>query len=186
MKKLTVALLLTMTLIPVLVWSQESGAAAAAPEAEKPIQAEGEDPKKEVGDAIQEKKEQNLTQVADVLFVFLVLSVVFEVALTPIFNWRIFLARFEGKGIKTPLTVIVALIIFWTYDLDILSDLLQALGKVAENSAGGQFITALLIAGGSDGIFRIFTRLGLRDPEERQQKARAARAEWLAKKGGGS
>ena len=32
-------------------------------------------------------------------------------------------------------------------------------------------MTALLIAGGSDGVFRLFTKLGLRNPIERKQKA---------------
>ena len=47
---------------------------------------------------------------------------------------------------------------------------------------GGQFITALLIAGGSDGIFRIFTVLKIRNPEERDQKAKEAQKALAAKK----
>lgn len=43
--------------------------------------------------------------VGKVLFIFLALSVVFEVALTPIFNWRVFLAHFEERGWKTPLGI---------------------------------------------------------------------------------
>ncbi len=116
-----------------------------------------------------------MAKVGEVLVVFLVLSVVFEVALTPIFNWRVFLARFDGKGIKTPLTILVAMIVFWSYELDIIRDLLVALGYTASLSFGGQFVTSLLIAGGSDGVFRIFTRLGIRNPQEREQKAEAAR-----------
>jgi hypothetical protein len=104
-----------------------------------------------------------------------VLSVLFEVALTPIFNWRFFLAYFEGKGYKTPFTVIVALIVFWKYDLDIIKDLLNALGHPAVKSFWGQVITALLIAGGSDGIFRIFAKLGIRNPAEAQEKAKLIR-----------
>lgn len=121
--------------------------------------------------------------VTSVITVFLVLSVVFEVALTPIFNWRIFLTYFEGKGLKTPITVIAAMLVFWKYDLDIIRDLLVVLNKPDPGiTLGGQFITALLISGGSDGIFRIFTVLKIRNPEERDQKAKEAQKALAARK----
>ena len=111
-----------------------------------------------------------------VLVVFLVLSVVFEAALTPLFNWRVFMAHFDGRGFKTPITVVLAFVVFWGYGLDIIKDLLVALGKTAEVSVGGQVLTALLIAGGSSGVFQIFTKLHIRmEPEERKKKAEAAR-----------
>jgi len=118
----------------------------------------------------------DLNKVGEVLVVILVLSVVFEVALTPVFNWRIFLTHFEGKGVKTPIVIVTALVVFWSYDLDIVRDLLVALGHSADLTFGGQVLTALLIAGGSDGVFRIFTKLKIRNPAERQQKAAQARA----------
>lgn len=117
----------------------------------------------------------NLDKVGQVLLVFLVLSVVFEVALTPIFNWRYFLLHFEGKGLKTPITVILAFLVFWGYGLDIIKDLLNSLGYPANRTFGGQLLTALLIAGGSDGVLRIFTKLGIRNPVERKEKAEKAR-----------
>ena len=118
----------------------------------------------------------NLNKVGEVLIVFLVLSVMFEVALTPIFNWRVFSKYAEGKGWKTPIVVVAALLLFWKYDLDIISDLLNALGHSASLTFGGQVLTALLIAGGSDGVFRIFTKLNIRNPAERIKKAEQARA----------
>ncbi len=119
---------------------------------------------------------------APVLLVFLVLSLVFEVALTPVFNWRFFLARFEGKGVKTPVVVLLALFVFWRYELDIIRDLLVALDYDARLTFGGQLLTALLIAGGSDGILRIFRRLGIRDPQSRAKKAQEAQAALAKKK----
>ena len=123
-----------------------------------------------------------LEKVGRILLVFLVLSVVFEVALTPIFNWRFFLMHFEGKGIKTPVTVILAFLVFWGYGLDIIKDLLISLGYSANLTFGGQFLTALLIAGGSDGVLRIFTKLGIRNPTERKKKAEEARKAQEANK----
>lgn len=114
-----------------------------------------------------------MEDVGVVLVKFLVLSVVFEAAMTPIFNWRFFLKHFEGKGVKTPLVVGLAFLIFWSYDLDIIRDLLKIWDESIKISLGGQFITALLIAGGSDGVFRIFTKLGIRNPAERAEKAAA-------------
>jgi len=114
-----------------------------------------------------------MEDVGVVLVKFLVLSVVFETAMTPIFNWRFFLKHFEGKGVKTPLTVGLAFLVFWSYNLDIVRDILRIWDETINLSLGGQFITALLIAGGSDGVFRIFTKLGIRNPTERAAKAAA-------------
>ena len=117
-----------------------------------------------------------LDKVGQVLLVFLVLSVVFESALTPIFNWRYFLLNFENRGLKTPITVILALLVFWGYGLDIIRDLLNALGYNANKSFGGQLLTALLIAGGSSGVLGIFAKLGIREkPNERQQRVETVR-----------
>jgi len=124
----------------------------------------------------------NWNEVIHILGVFLVLSVVFETALTPVFNWRIFLVYFEGKGVKTPITVVSAFIVFWAHDLDIVKELLKALGYgIHDANLGGRILTAFLIAGGSDGIFHIFTKLGIRNPEERKQKATEAREECQRK-----
>lgn len=115
--------------------------------------------------------------IGSVLVIFLVLSVVFETALTPIFNWRIFLLHFEEKGVKVPLTVGTAFIVFWAYDLDLIARLMTALGHEQEANFGGRVLTAFLIAGGSDGIFRIFSKLGIRNPTERKEKAEEARTQ---------
>ena len=40
----------------------------------------------------------NWEHVGSVLVVFLVISVVFETALTPFFNWCLFALHFEGSG----------------------------------------------------------------------------------------
>ncbi len=126
-----------------------------------------------------EDGEINMTKLAKTLGVFFVLSVIFEIALTPIFDWTVFLLYCEGKGCKTPIKVALALLVSMTYPLNILTEILEALGKgtPSERSAAiaGQILTALLIAGGSDGIYKIFTRLGLRNPLEREQKAKEFR-----------
>ncbi len=116
--------------------------------------------------------------IGEVLVTFLVLSVVFEVALTPLFNWRLFLKHLEGKGWKTPITVGIAYLVFWGYNLDIIYDLLTALGYPVTKGLGGQILTAFLIAGGSDGILQIFRKLKIREsPEDRRVRTEVARSQ---------
>lgn len=126
----------------------------------------------------------NMDDVFNILVVFLVLSIVFEMALTPIFTWRVFLSYCHKRGFKTPMTVALAFLVFWGYDLDIITDLLNVLKptmRITGPSPGGQFLTALLIAGGSSGIFQIFTKLGIRNPVETEKKAIEARAMRLTR-----
>ncbi len=128
----------------------------------------------------------HMIELAKILGIFFILSVIFEVALTPIFNCTIFSLYCEGKGYKTPIKVALALLVSLTYGLNILTDVLKALGQKGnfdEEPAkiAGQILTALLIAGGSDGIYRIFIRLGLRDPEKRKKEAERRREEAQAR-----
>lgn len=120
------------------------------------------------------------TRIFNVLFLVLALSLVFESAMSVIFDWRLFIRYFEGRGVKTPLIVAVAFLVFLNYDLDIVAELLrgfpQISGTIGDTSLPGQLLTALLIAGGSSGVFRIFARLGIRSPEERDKKAQQERA----------
>ena len=47
----------------------------------------------------------NWEAIGEILALLFVISIVFETALTPIFNWRLFAKYFEGKGVKTPVTI---------------------------------------------------------------------------------
>ena len=117
----------------------------------------------------EEKKEKRIVntgvkdynKIMEEFGVILILSIVFEVALTPIFNWNIYKRNFiEGSGMKTPITIILALLVFWKYDIDIIRDLLKALGYInVELSFGGRLITAFIIAGGSNGVYKIIQGL---------------------------
>jgi len=147
----------------------------------------------------------NWEQIGEVLVLLFVISVVFETALTPIFNWRIFARFCEGKGIKTPFTVIVAVLLLWTYEIDIFRHIIDAFdaakGAAVTGAAGaagaagvqgaagsessflGRIMTGLLVAGGSGAIFNIFTKMGLRNPMQLAEKAQKAREEAdMAKK----
>ena len=134
-------------------------------------------------DTSKNQGQSRLDAVGEVLLVFLVLSAIFEIALTPIFNSRLFLARFDGKGVKIPLTLILALLVFWNYNLDVLRGVLVALDIPDVNTSPtfwGKVITAFLIAGGSDGVFRIFTKLGIRNPKENEEKGKGSSASYCS------
>jgi hypothetical protein len=113
----------------------------------------------------------------EVILVFFVLAVVFEMALAPIFNSSLFMARFEGMGIKTVITIVLALLVFWKYELDIFQKLLLSMDIPAPATFWGKIMTALLIAGGSSGFNTILANLGVRmktkDRDERAAKLKA-------------
>ena len=138
----------------------------------------------------------NWEQIGEILVLLFVISVVFETALTPIFNWRVFAKFCEGKGVKTPITVLAAVGLLWNYDIDIFKHVIDAF-TTAEGTAGnaqgataatqeaagststflGRVMTGLLVAGGSGAVFNIFAKLGLRNPTQLADKAKKAREE---------
>ncbi len=113
---------------------------------------------------------------ADALFAFLAIAIVFEAAMSALFDWRIFIRYFEGRGVKTPILVGVALLVTFHYELDVLSTILKALDQAQSETQIGKIITAFLISGGSSAVFQVYSNLGLRDPTSRKQKAEQERA----------
>ena len=79
-------------------------------------------------------------QIGEILVLLFVISLVFETALTPIFNWRFFAKHFEGKGIKTPITIAAAVALLWSYDIDIFKHIIDAFAdegaKTSSNPVG--------------------------------------------------
>ena len=124
----------------------------------------------------------NWEEIGNILTLLFVISIVFETALTPIFNWRFFAKHCEGKGVKTPITIVAAVALLWSYDIDIFKHVINAFSGAdgsTESSSNfiGRIMTGFLVAGGSGAIFNIFTKLGLRSPEKLAKKAEDARAE---------
>ena len=127
----------------------------------------------------------DMGRIMNVLMKFLIWAVVFEVTLTPLFTWRKFLELFDGKGLKIPITLGVIGLVFWNfdnfsnYDLNIFAELLEVMEPEKSLTEWGQFwgkvLTAFLIAGGSEGILRIFDKIGIRDLEAVEEKAAEAK-----------
>lgn len=126
---------------------------------------------------LEDASEERRSDLANILFVFLAVAVIFEAAMSALFDWRIYIRYLQGRGFKTPILVGVALLVCFNYDLDILSRVLGALDQSAPAQGIGKLVTAFLISGGSSAVFRIYSNLGIRNPAERERKAKEERAE---------
>jgi len=102
-----------------------------------------------------------LEGVAVVLISAAVISLVFEVAVTPVFSWRIYKKYLGGRGAKMPIITVLAFVVFWGYDLDIIYALLTAMEAEGDlvRGIGGKALTALLIAGGSKAIHDVLNKM---------------------------
>ena len=103
-----------------------------------------------------------------------VIAVLLENGLAVIFNWRVFLTYFSLRGVKTIIMVVSSLIIVSAFHIDVIANLIAAYNSSTNNAAKVQstaftvFITALIVAGGSAGVFRIMTALGFRSDRQNE------------------
>jgi hypothetical protein len=108
-----------------------------------------------------------LEQSFRILMAVFVLAVLLENAFALLFNWRLFLEFFVGKAWRTPIMFFGALIIVRTFELDLVAQLFRAYnpGLNPQTGVGIWFtsaITAMVLAGGSVGVNRVFVALGFR------------------------
>lgn len=117
------------------------------------------------------------------LTVLLVTSVLIENALAVIFNWRVFLAYFSLRGIRTIVTFSVSLAVVSFFDLDAVSWLFSEYSPTEVPSNWmSKTMSALILSGGSSGVHNIMRTIGYRDiarVDEIVPKSRADKA-WLA------
>lgn len=92
-----------------------------------------------------------LEKAAAVLTVAFVLSVVVERGLSVIFSWRKWKERFEGKGLKVPISIAISWAICWIGGLDVVAVMV---GEPVPYL--GTFLTALLISGGAKKFGEVF------------------------------
>jgi len=110
---------------------------------------------------------------ARALTMFLVVAVLLESAFALIFNWRIYQMYFNSRGLRSLIMVVASLMVVSVFHLDILRALIEAYtNSIGENPKLGepawisQFISALILAGGSGGVHRIMQALGYRSKVE--------------------
>ena len=99
------------------------------------------------------------------LFVLFVLALLLESGLAVLFRWRPFLVYFDGRGVKTVVSVGFALLFVWSFDMDIVTDLVNVYSQRVtpfQHGIEGFVITALIVAGGSAAVNNILVALGFR------------------------
>ncbi len=110
------------------------------------------------------------------LTILLVTAVLLESAFATIFNWRVFLTYFSLRGVKTIIMVVISLLVVKLFNLDVLASLIAAyktpVGAVESvpvvSGAVSQFVTALVLAGGSNGVYNLLSALGYRSNREEE------------------
>lgn len=110
----------------------------------------------------------DLTRLAGVLGVILVLAIVLEIGLSTLFNWKYFQEHLLGKGLRTPIAVVVSAYFVYHYELDTVADLLSSFTGDSHASFArttpGYIITAFIVAGGSGTVNQLFQKFGIRTP----------------------
>jgi len=96
----------------------------------------------------------------------LLVLVLLESAMAALFNWRVYRAVLSGRAWKTPLMFGLGLMVVNGFGYDFMATALQ---DIAGAKAAGQewlsvTLSAMVIAGGSQGVHDILKRLGLRSP----------------------
>jgi hypothetical protein len=128
--------------------------------------------------------EDPLPQSAKVLLKLFVLAVILESALAILFNWRPFIATFDGRATKPLIALIVAFALVKSLNLDVVGSLVRTYTGYQGAAGDGwltSLLTAMVIAGGSAGVNRMLRSLGYRsiDVEETKPKPPPTKA-WVA------
>jgi len=97
------------------------------------------------------------------IFLLFVLAVLLESALALVFNWRPFAENLVPRAVRPIIAFVVAFIFVRTFQLDIVTALVNAVGSLkSEPGLPGAILTAMIIAGGSSGVNNMLVALGFR------------------------
>lgn len=88
----------------------------------------------------------------EVLITIIILSFLLERALALLFENRVFLKRFDKKGVKEPIALLVAFLVTTQWDFDAVSMIVLR----EQTTLFGKLITAGVIAGGSKASIKFF------------------------------
>lgn len=121
-----------------------------------------------------------------------IVVVLVESAMAALFNWRVYRAIFNQRALKTPIMLAVGLLIVWNFNYDVFARAMFEIGALqlpqgaTDPDSGGnwltQLISAMIIAGGSSGINKLFQSLGLRSllPDEPPRPQLNATEAWIS------
>ncbi|MBK8456731.1 MAG: hypothetical protein IPL47_06175 [Phyllobacteriaceae bacterium] len=121
-------------------------------------------------------------QSASAITILVVLAVLIENALTPLFNWRVFRTYVSLKGWRTIIMVALSAAVVWVFGIDAVAVLVDKFNgeHPAPSPAFSGFLTTMVLAGGSHGVFNLLRALGVRvEPAAETQKPAQHQA-WVA------
>ncbi len=98
---------------------------------------------------------------------FFVVAVLLESGLSLIFNSTLFLALFNRRTMKPVVMFVVSFLLVSAFKLDLLAQLIAVYNsETATSDIVSKVISALILAGGSAGVFNIMVSLGFRSEPE--------------------
>jgi hypothetical protein len=116
------------------------------------------------------------------LLQLLAVVIVVESALAALFNWRVFRIAFNARALKTPVMFSIGLMLVLVTTYDPMRAIIAADGiplvpkqtwSLFSQGTLTTILSAMIIAGGSEGIFQLLKKLGIRAPETNQDEAAA-------------
>lgn len=102
------------------------------------------------------------------IFILFILAVVVESGLQLIFRWRPYVRNFDTSGVNALVAFGFSFLLVQMFNLDIATQLVNAYTSPAityPSSTVGSLLTAMIIAGGSAGVNRVFRGFGFRPIE---------------------
>ena len=91
-------------------------------------------------------------RLTEVLATVVVMSILLERALAILFEYRPFVQKFDGAGVKEPIALIAAFLVCRFWDFDAVSMIILQ----EQTHVFGQVVTAAIIAGGAKGSIKLF------------------------------
>jgi hypothetical protein len=108
----------------------------------------------------------NSQKLLEAMLGLFVAATVVEFALSALFQWRLYRELFNGRAVKTVVTVAVCLVIVKTNNYDIFARIMADAGGSGAQSWLSVWLSAFILAGGSAGVNRLLRSLGFRPPAD--------------------
>ncbi|MBL8296916.1 MAG: hypothetical protein JNN30_01100 [Rhodanobacteraceae bacterium] len=127
---------------------------------------------------------KSIEQLLPQLLGLFVVATVLELALSLLFQWRLYREFFNGRAVKTLVMIAAGYAVVLCFDYDIFARIAEHAGGKGTTGTFSQFLSACVLAGGSAGVYELFKALGLRppvDPEKDKPKPDETKA-WVSVK----
>ena len=119
----------------------------------------------------------NADVVGQALGAIVLLSLIVERALAPVFEWRPVLDNIKGKDLKEPIAIAVSVAAVWYVKFDALAVIFSQ----ESNSWIGYGVTGLVVAGGSKGSIKLFREyMGWKSSARKEYEETKAQASTIA------